>query len=232
MVSAIQYVAPSFMLILDDCIHSTTPIKTMALTSWAKRSPSNTSVVAFVLILGIAFNLYYRDRPSANNVSDNGSAIAEVNASSKVKAFLKMIRWAEGTDGKDGYRMMFTGAKFDNGFADHPRQIMCTEDKSLCSDAAMAFQFLSTTWDTKANKFKFKDASPKNQYIAAIDLLNDVGAIALIEKDDIAGAIAASSPIWASLPKYNGDLKGVYNQSVKPMPALLQRYKEALEASK
>ena len=223
------------MPVLDDRLYPSTSIKTMSLTSWSKRSPSNTSVILVVLIAGISLNLYYRDRPNTEavtNISDNGSAIAEVNASPKVKAFLKMVRWAEGTDGEDGYRMMFTGAKFDNGFADHPRQIMCTEDKSLCSDAAMAFQFLSTTWDTKANKFKFKDASPKNQYIAAIDLLNDVDAIALIEKDDIAGAIAKASPIWASLPKYDGDLKGVYNQSVKPMPALLQRYKEALEAQK
>jgi muramidase (phage lysozyme) len=207
----------------------------MSLTSWAKRSPSNTSVIALVLIGAIGLNLIYRDRPNteaANNISDNGSAIAEINTSPKVKAFLKTVRWAEGTDGEDGYRMMFTGAKFDNGFVDHPRQIMCTKDRSLCSDAAMAFQFLSTTWDAKAKKLNLKDASPKNQYIAAIDLLNDVGAIALIEKDDIAGAIAKASPIWASLPKYDGDLKGVYNQAVKPMPSLLQRYKEALESNK
>ena len=203
----------------------------MSLTTWAKRSPSNTSAILAVAIVVIGLNLVYRDRQNteaANNVSDNGSAIAELNASPKVKAFLKTIRWAEGTDSEDGYRMMFTGAKFDNGFVDHPRKIMCTEDKSLCSDAAMAFQFLSTTWDAKVKKLKLSDASPKNQYIAAIDLLNDVGAIALIEKDDIAGAIVKSSTIWASLPKASGG--SVYvNQKARPMPALLKIYREALK---
>lgn len=204
----------------------------MSLAGWAKRSPSSNSWILVVLIGAVCLSLYYRDRPNieaANNVSDNGSAIASLETSPKIKAFLKTIRWAEGTDGEDGYRMMFTGAKFDNGFADHPRKVMCTEDRSLCSDAAMAFQFLSTTWDAKVKKLNLKDASPKSQYIAAIDLLKDVNAIALIEKDDIAGAIAKACPIWASLPCSKDDLKGAYNQPVKPMPALLQRYREALE---
>ena len=61
-----------------------------------------------------------------------------------------------------------------------------------------------------------------------MQLLKEVGAIALIEKDDIAGAIAAAAPTWASLPRFDGDMNGVYDQAVKPMPALLQRYKEAL----
>lgn len=223
------------MFVLDDRLYPFTLIEAMSINSWAKRSPSNTSVIALTLIAVIGLNFYYRDRPNTeatNIVSGESADIKDLEASPKVKAFLKTVRWAEGTDGEDGYRMMFTGAKFDNDFVDHPRKIMCTPDKSLCSDAAMAFQFLSTTWDAKVKKLKLKDASPKNQYIAAIDLLKDVDAITLIEKDDIAGAIAKSCTIWASLPCSKNDLKGAYNQSVKPMPALLQRYKEALEANK
>ena len=128
------------MLVLDDRLHPITPIKAMSLTSWAKRSPSNTSMILAVGILVFGANLYYRDRPSANNVSDNGSAIAEVNASSKVKAFLKMIRWAEGTDGADGYRTIFSGAKFDD-FSKHPDKVYSTifKGKTLRSAAAGAW---------------------------------------------------------------------------------------------
>ena len=218
----------------------------MSLTSWSKRSPSNTSVIALVLIGAIGLNLIYRDRPNteAANVSDNGSAIAAQNISPKIKAFLKMIRWAEGTDGKDGYKTQFTGAKFED-LSDHPREIKCSifNKKKFCSDASGAYQILSApTWDGQwvdgekriglKEKLNLPDFSPKSQDLAAIDLLKDAGAIALIEKDDIAGAIAKACPIWASLPCFNGDLKGKYNQAVKPMPSLLQRYREALEANK
>ena len=221
------------MLVLDDRLHPITPIKAMSLTSWAKRSPSNTSIILAVGILVFGANLYYRDRPSANNVSDNGSAIAEVNASSKVKAFLKMIRWAEGTDGADGYRTIFSGAKFDD-FSKHPDKVYSTifKGKTLRSAAAGAYQFMPDTWEEKREKLNLPDFSPKSQDIAAIDLLNDVGAIALVESDQINKAIFVACGKFASLPCFEGDTVGAYDQSVKPMPALLQRYKENLEANK
>ncbi len=203
----------------------------MSINTWAKRSPSSNSWILAVVIGAISLNIYYRDRPDrkAESLTATSSGdIALVSASPKVKAFLKTIRWAEGTDSKDGYRMMFTGIMWDKGFADHPRIINCTEDRVLCSDVFGAYQFLSLTWDGKAKKLGLKDISPKSQDIAAIDLLNDVHAISLIEKDDIEGAISKASTIWASLPKKGGG--SVYkNQKARPMAALLQRYREALQ---
>jgi lysozyme len=224
------------MFILDTGIYSTahpqTIFKTMSITAWSKRSPNNLSVVLAVAIAVIGLNLYYKDRPNteaATNISGNGSAIALSGTSPKVKAFLKTIRWAEGTDSEDGYRTRYTGVKFDD-FSDHPRTVLCAvfNGKKLCSNASGAYQFMDFTWDEKAKKLKLTDFSPKSQDIAAIDLLNGVDAIALIEKDDITGAISKSCSIWASLPCFDGDPKGKYSQAVKPIEALIQRYKENL----
>lgn len=206
----------------------------MSIKSWAKRSPSNNSVILFFIIVMFSLNFYYRDRVSSAttvNIDVKSGDIALASASPKVKAFLKMIRWAEGTDSENGYRMMFTGKLYEGDFSKHPRIINCTileNGEDLCSDVFGAYQFLSPTWDRKAKKLGLTDVSPKNQDIAAIDLLNDVGAIALIEKDDIKGAVIQSSTIWASLPKESGG--SVYvNQKARPMTALLQHYRDALQ---
>jgi muramidase (phage lysozyme) len=214
----------------------------MSINLWAKRSPKNLSAILAVTIAAICLNLYYRDRPEskADNTNSASAEIALSGTSPKVKAFLKMIRWAEGTDGIDGYKKQFTGTTF-NDDSDHPREIRCTvfDGKKLCSDASGAYQILSVpTWDGQwvdgekriglKEKLKLKDFSQKSQDLAAIDLLNDAGAIALIEKDDIAGAISASCKTWASLPCSSDDLHGAYGQSVKPMKSLLQRFKENL----
>jgi muramidase (phage lysozyme) len=218
----------------------------MSLTAWSKRSPNNLSAILVVTIAAICLNLYYRDRPESkpDNTNSASAEIALSGTSPKVKAFLKMIRWAEGTDGVDGYRTQYTGAKFDD-FSDHPRKVLCStfNGKKLCSDASGAYQIMSIpTWDGQwvdgekriglKEKLKLKDFSPQSQDLAAIDLLKDAGAIALIEKDDIAGAIAKSCSIWASLPCFDGDTQGAYSQSIKPLPALMQRFKENLEKNK
>jgi len=206
----------------------------MSINSWAKRSPSNNSVILFLIIALFSLNLYYRDRVSSTttgNIDAKSGDIALASASPKVKAFLKLIQWAEGTNSYNGYRMMFTGKLYEGDFSKHPRIINCIKlenGEKLCSDVFGAYQFLSTTWDGKAKKLGLTDVSPKNQDIAAIDLLNDVGAIALIEKDDIEGAVVEASTIWASLPKEGGG--SVYvNQKARPMKALLQIYREALK---
>jgi muramidase (phage lysozyme) len=203
----------------------------MSLTSWAKRSPSNTSVIALTLIVVIGLNFYYRDRPNieaANNVSDNGSAIASTNIPPKIKAFLTVISWAEGTDGKDGYKTHFGYEKFED-FSDHPRKVKSAS--GFRSDAAGKYQAMSFTWDRIAKKIGLKDFSPANQDLFAVELLKECGAYDLIMQGNIEAAIIAASPTWASFPKQGGG--SFYpDQPAKPMPALLQRYKEALEANK
>lgn len=202
----------------------------MSLTSWAKRSPSSNSVILAVLIVGIGLNLYYRDRPNieAANVSDNGSAIASQNIPPKIKAFLDIISWAEGTYSADGYRTHFGYEKFDD-FRDHPRKVKSADGHD--SDAAGKYQAMSFTWDRIAKKIGLKDFSPRSQDLFAIELLKECGAYDLIERGEIEKAIIAASPTWASFPKEDG--YSVYaDQPAKPMPSLLQRYKKALETNK
>jgi len=229
MVPTVQYAASSVVSVLDDRLYSFTHPKTMSLTSWSKRSPSNTSVIALVLIGAIGLNLIYRDRPNetaANNISDNGSEIAAQNISPKIKAFLEVISWAEGTGGADGYRTHFGYEKFDD-FSDHPRKVKSADGHH--SDAAGKYQAMSFTWDRIAKKIGLKDFSPQSQDLFAIELLKESGAYDLIMQGNIEAAIYAASPTWASFPKQDGG--SVYeNQKARPLPALLKLYREALEA--
>ncbi len=118
-----------------------------------------------------------------------------------VKAFLRMLRYGEGTIDDGGYSRMFGGRSFTS-FADHPRQAITKTHggKPITSTAAGAYQFLARTWDGLVKQYGFKDFSPANQ---------DLGAVALIKgrkalDDVIAGrlevAIMKCNKEWASLP--------------------------------
>ena len=128
--------------------------------------------------------------------------LQDASANANVVAFLKMLRYGEGTTDPDGYRRMFGGKLFDS-FADHPRspqKATFKGGKTLTSSAAGAYQFLTRTWDGLVKQYGFTDFSPANQ---------DLGAIALIAgrkalDDVIAGrfdaAVMKCNKEWASLP--------------------------------
>jgi muramidase (phage lysozyme) len=111
----------------------------------------------------------------------------------QIQAFLNLIRVPEGTSGEDGYRIMFTGVRFAF-FDDHPRQLQCAGD--LCSDAAGAYQFLSTTWDS----LNLPDFTPKSQDQGAIELIKRRGAYEDVIDGNIRTALDKCSWEWASLP--------------------------------
>ena len=112
----------------------------------------------------------------------------------------KLIRYAEGTAGADGYRTQFTGTTFDD-MSKHPAQIRSSN--GLSSDAAGAYQFLSTTWKSTADKLGLTDFSPASQ---------DKGGRYLVEQrgvnpdtdytnfDAFKADISKLAPEWASLP--------------------------------
>jgi len=140
-----------------------------------------------------------------------------------VQAFLKMIRWAEGTSNVYGYRTLFGGSLF-NSFSDHPRKRFSftqTDGKKNTTDAAGAYQFLSKTWDWVAGRLGLKDFSPENQDKAAIFLIKNRGAL----EDVIAGrfdvAVQKVSQEWASMPNSTypqpkrtiADAKRIYEQN-------------------
>jgi len=156
------------------------------------------------------------------------------DASVNIKSFLKVIRYAEGTDSSDGYQIQYTGTRFYN-FNDHPRVARCgnIRGKSVCSTAAGAYQFLETTWDDVANATGASDFSPASQDRGAMELIYRAGAIKDIESGKIARAIGKLAPVWASFPRWQGDLEGSYSQSVVSMDELLQvfRYYQQAEVA-
>lgn len=114
------------------------------------------------------------------------------------KAFLDMIAVPEGTSRSNGYRVMFTGKLFDNGFVDHPRHRHSAN--GITSDAAGRYQFLSTTWDMCKQALNLPDFSPASQDRVAIYLIQKRGALEHVEAGDIVPACNLVSYEWASLP--------------------------------
>ncbi len=145
---------------------------------------------------------------------------------------LQTIRFAEGTAGADGYNTMFTGAKF-NDLSKHPRLI--NSSNGLSSDAAGAYQFLSTTYEPLAASLGLDDFSPINQDIAALALadqrLQGLGGLGVITSDGMSKRVAdALAPEWASFPtaatgtsyygqggKSLGELQAVYGGQYQNM---------------
>lgn len=128
--------------------------------------------------------------------------LTEALKHANVKAFLKMLRYGEGTSGADGYRVMFGGRMFDNGFVDHPREANSANlgGKSITSTAAGAYQFLSKTWTRIAYQCDLKDFSPASQDLAAVALIRGRGALEDVITGRFNQAVGKCNREWASLP--------------------------------
>jgi muramidase (phage lysozyme) len=147
---------------------------------------------------------------------------SEVN----LQAFLRVIRYAEGTSSQDGYNIQFTGARFGS-FSDHPRRVICSSygGRQLCSSAAGAYQFLETTWDDVASSIGAGDFRPEWQDRGAIELIRRAGALDDVLAGRVEEAIAKVAPVWASFPRWSGDSYGEYSQAVVPMDELVQEFR-------
>jgi muramidase (phage lysozyme) len=166
-----------------------------------------------------------KPKPVPKNIS-NFTTTSNFSGSANIKAFLMVIRYAEGTDSQDGYQIQYTGARFYD-FADHPRVARCgnIRGKSVCSTAAGAYQFLETTWDEVAYAIGAVDFSPASQDRGAMELIYRAGAMSDVESGNIPRAIAKLANIWASFPRWQGDADGSYSQSVVSMDLLLQVFR-------
>ena len=112
----------------------------------------------------------------------------------------RVIRSGEGTLGDRGYTTQFTGTQFSD-MSQHPRQIRSSGD--LRSDAAGAYQFLSTTWDSARNALNLPDFSRESQERAGRYLAErrgvDINKV-YTNKDEFRQAMDRLAPEWASLP--------------------------------
>ena len=146
----------------------------------------------------------------------------------RVRAFLRMLRVGEGTEGPDGYERLYGGQSFirdyHRDFSDHPR-ILITRDhngRSITSSAAGAYQVMQYNWfGSEPEGYKrqagITDFSPASQdrYCVAImkfkrHCLDDV------KRGDLVSAIFThhANSEWASLPGDQYGQGGVTMQSV------------------
>jgi muramidase (phage lysozyme) len=126
-----------------------------------------------------------------------------MNGEKNLQAFLKAIRWAEGTSDEYGYQALYgyrpgNGKIFDS-FADHPRISFKTPWGT--TSAAGAYQMQAGTWDDAQRALMLTDFSPASQDAAAIWII-DKRRKAL--NDILTGrfwsAVQKLRNEWASLP--------------------------------
>jgi muramidase (phage lysozyme) len=147
---------------------------------------------------------------------------ASTSLTPEEQALLRTIRFAEGTDSAAGYNTMFTFKQFTD-MSQHPR--MLNRSGKLVSDAAGAYQYLSTTWQPYADGLQLKDFSPESQDKVAHHHIKKLGVNPkqLLTRE----MLAKLAPTWASLPKTGGG--SVYaGQSAKNADRLLRYYNNAL----
>lgn len=152
-----------------------------------------------------------------------------------VAAFLMAIRHAEGTAGPEGYRTMFGGRLFD-GWADHPRiahQFTDRAGRRLWTSAAGAYQFMAVsvipgggatrvnTWDRLKAKLGLLDFTPASQDRAALELIDEAGALQDVKEGRFVAAVGKVRRIWASMPGAG------YSQGERSIEWLTARYNAA-----
>jgi muramidase (phage lysozyme) len=146
----------------------------------------------------------------------------QLAADPNVAAFLKMIRYAEGTAGPNGYRTLFGGELFDH-FADHPR-VKVTRTlggRLITSSAAGAYQILERTWDDIQARLALPDFSPASQDAAAVFLIRRRGALDDVRAGRFPQAVEKVSLEWASMPG------SPYGQPVKTLDQVAAVYASA-----
>ena len=140
----------------------------------------------------------------------------------KLKAFLDMIAFSEGTSTSkytkdNGYDVIVGGVNSPNTFTDmskHPNILVTVNKAGLKSTAAGRYQQLYKNWIYYKPLLGLKGYYPEDQDAMAIQLIKECKALPLIEAGDIAGAIAACKSRWASLP---GAGYGQYEHSVSTL---------------
>ncbi|MCQ4317981.1 glycoside hydrolase family 104 protein [Stutzerimonas zhaodongensis] len=151
----------------------------------------------------------------------------------RVRAFLRMVRVGEGTEGDTGYEKLFGGSSFirDYGktFSDHPQ--IKIKKSGYTSSAAGAYQVMGYTWTDKSvmkfrNRLNIHDFTPESQDKFCVALLKFKvrgETLDLVIAGKTREAIENSSWEWASLPP------GRYSQPIETMDDAIANYDKFLE---
>lgn len=145
----------------------------------------------------------------------------EQSGSTQINAFLDMLAMSEIganmlANSDDGYNVL-VGSRpgailtFDS-YAKHPDVF----NKKLSSSAAGRYQILYLYWPYYQKLLKLPDFGKLSQDLYAIEQLKEFHAIEYLAAGDLAGAIAHSAHIWASLP---GNKYGQHTNSMEFLTA-------------
>lgn len=141
--------------------------------------------------------------------------VRKATTDNNAKAFLQAIRYAEGTAGANGYRMLFGGKLFSD-YSKHPN--VAVPFGKTTSTAAGAYQILYRTWLEAAASVGLTDFSPESQDLAALFLIERRGALEDVIAGNFADAIQKCNREWASLPG------SPYGQPTKTIAQLTSTY--------
>jgi len=153
---------------------------------------------------------------------------------SKLKAFLDLIAWSEGTSTSsvtrnDGYDVIVSGIHGPSiltDYTDHPfahgGSVQWKLNPPEFSTAAGRYQVLAHYFEVYKSQLHLPDFSPASQDAVALQQMKERKAITLVESGAIEEAIKACSNIWASFPG------NIYGQGGKSMASLVSKYEEFL----
>jgi tape measure domain-containing protein len=158
----------------------------------------------------------------SKGLTPRGQELSQHLNNPRVKAFLDIIAYAEGTAKmpNQGYNTLFGHGQFSS-FADHPRQRI--PFGSTSSSASGRYQIMDFTWDEEKAKLGLKDFSPVSQDLVALSRILMRGGLDELLKGNIRGAINATRKEWASFPGANYP-----GQGMKRMEDLLKVYEQSL----
>lgn len=131
----------------------------------------------------------YLNKPS----SEPKGCCRKLKEQQNIEAFLKTVRKCEGTNGPNGYLMLFGGSLFDN-FNRHPNKTVHLS--GYASTAAGAYQFLHSTW----SGLNLQNFSPQMQDKGAIMLIKRRDALKDVKAGRLHDAVWKCSYEWASMP--------------------------------
>jgi lysozyme len=161
-------------------------------------------------------------------------------AERNVRAFLAMIRTAEGTADANGYRALFGHTarrpRLFESFDDHPRiarQFTDAAGRRQWTSAAGAYQFMAIsplpgggttrvdTWGEVQRRLRLPDFSPESQDAAAVELIRQAGALGDVRAGRFEAAVNKVRGRWASLPGAG------YDQPEQTMATVAAAYRQA-----
>jgi len=162
-----------------------------------------------------------------------------ISTNRKLAAFLDLIAASEGTSTAthtrdDGYDIIVDGVDGQHAFSDYsahpfsngrPPIKVKNAPKLLYSTASGRYQITLHTWQTLTMNSSRGTFSPRDQDVAAVQMLAECHAIDFINASKIACAIKAASETWT---RFKAD---EHSQGGRALDWLLETYTKLLSAN-